>query len=120
EKRAMFHTDTDIRKASTLPGEFYRSRRYFDLCRERVFRRTWQFIMDASALRSPGQVWPITLLPGFLDEPILLTRVPLDQLHCVSNVCTHRGSLLVEGPCHVHQIRCRYHGRTFHLDGRLQ
>jgi choline monooxygenase len=34
-------------------------------------------------------------------------------------VCTHRGTLVVEGPGHEQQLRCRYHGRRFTLDGRF-
>ena len=64
-----------------------------------------------------GQVSPFTLLPGTLDEPLLLTRDTEDRLHCLSNVCTHRGTLVVEGAGHLQQLRCRYHGRRFNLDG---
>jgi phenylpropionate dioxygenase-like ring-hydroxylating dioxygenase large terminal subunit len=65
-------------------------------------------------------VHPFTLLPGAVDEPLLLTRDQSDQVHCISNVCTHRGTLVVEGPGHEQQLRCRYHGRRFTLDGRFQ
>jgi choline monooxygenase len=116
----MFDIDPDIRKASTLPGEFYTDPRCFELCKERVFARTWQFVGDAERVKAPGQAWPVTLLPGFLDEPLLFTRDDHDQVHCLANVCTHRGNLLVEGPCQARQLRCRYHGRTFSLDGRMQ
>jgi choline monooxygenase len=116
----MFPIDPDIRKASTLPGEFYTDPRTFDQCRDRVFSRTWQFVGDAERVKAPGQAWPVTLLPGFLDEPLLFTRDHDDRVHCLANVCTHRGNLLVEGPCQARQLRCRYHGRTFHLDGRMQ
>jgi choline monooxygenase len=34
-------------------------------------------------------------------------------------VCTHRGTLVVEGPGHEQQLRCRYHGRRFALDGKF-
>ncbi len=59
------------------------------------------------------------LLEGALEEPILLTRDREDHVHCLSNVCTHRGALLCEGEGVEQQLRCRYHGRRFHLDGRF-
>lgn len=62
---------------------------------------------------------PFTLLEGFLDEPLLLTRDDEDRLHCLSNVCTHRGNLVVEGETEARTLRCRYHGRRFALDGRF-
>ena len=38
----------------------------------------------------------------------------------LSNVCTHRGSLLVQQDCQRPDIRCPYHSRRFDLDGRLR
>ena len=35
----------------------------------------------------------------------------------LSNVCTHRGNLVVGEACAANALRCRYHGRTFGLDG---
>jgi choline monooxygenase len=66
-----------------------------------------------------GRVYPFTLLPGTLDEPLVLTRDANDRIHCLSNVCTHRGTLVVEGAGVEQQLRCRYHGRRFALDGRF-
>jgi choline monooxygenase len=34
-------------------------------------------------------------------------------------VCTHRGNLVVNEPCRLNQLRCKYHGRTFGLDGKF-
>ena len=35
-------------------------------------------------------------LPGSLDEPLLLSRDQSGDLRCLSNVCTHRGTQLVD------------------------
>src|SRR5206468_4280849 len=43
-----------------------------------------------------------------------------DRLHCVSNVCTHRGNLVCEHEGIESGLRCRYHGRRFGLDGAFQ
>ena len=86
---------------------------------ERVFARTWQYAGPDDLVSVAGQVFPFTLLPGTLDEPLVLTRDADDRLHCLSNVCTHRGTLVVEGAGHLQQLRCRYHGRRFTLDGRF-
>jgi choline monooxygenase len=68
----------------------------------------------------PGQVFPFTLLEGSLEEPLLFTRDYNDRLHCLSNVCTHRGMKLVEHGGVERSLRCRYHGRKFGLDGCFQ
>ncbi len=112
--------DEDIRRASTLPARVYSDPRLFELARERVFARSWQWVADTDAVRVPGQVHPFTLLEGALDEPLLLTRDAQDRLHCLSNVCTHRGTLLCEHAGVHPALRCRYHGRRFDLDGRFR
>jgi len=112
--------DARIEEASTLPSWFYRDPAIFDLVRERIFARSWQFIGDADCVRVPGTVQPFTLLEGFLDEPMVLTRDMDDKIHLLSNVCTHRGMQVVEGSGNVRFLRCRYHGRRFGLDGCFQ
>ncbi len=54
-----------------------------------------------------------------MDEPILISKDKNEMLHCLSNVCTHRGNLVVEQPCKLSDIRCKYHGRRFALDGKF-
>jgi choline monooxygenase len=117
---APFQVDADITSAQTLPGVFYTNPAYFDLCREKVLRQSWQFIADAQSIKIPGQCLPVTLLPGCLDEPLLLTRDKADQLHCLSNVCTHRGTILCEHAGVEKALVCRYHGRRFDLDGTFR
>ena len=112
--------DPDIRVAKTLPARVYSDPGAFRAQREMVFARTWHYAGHDDLVRVPGQVHPFTLLPGALDEPLVLTRDGDDRLHCLSNVCTHRGTLVVDGPGHAQVLRCRYHGRRFALDGRFQ
>jgi choline monooxygenase len=114
------YVEEDITKASTLPSEFYTSVDYFQAAADKIFVRTWHLLADMDELRQPGSLLPKTMLPGFLDEPVLFSRGKSDQLTCLSNVCTHRGNLLIEHPCTDSQIRCRYHGRRFDLDGKFR
>ncbi|MEQ1765099.1 MAG: SRPBCC family protein [Pyrinomonadaceae bacterium] len=109
----MFQIDQDIRRAKTLPSEFYTDEVFFDASKEKIFARTWQFagrVADLSILT------PLSLLPGVLDEPLLISKTD-GVLRCMSNVCTHRGKILIEEPCNANLIRCGYHGRRFSLDG---
>lgn len=112
-----FTIEADIRDARTMPAWVYSSTRAFELQRELVFARSWQLVGDTDQVEVPGQVWPATFLEGMLDEPLLLTRDGQDRLHCLSNVCTHRGNLVCEGAGVEQVLRCRYHGRRFALDG---
>ena len=111
--------DPRIEWASGLPGAVYSDPRFLELQKERVFSRSWQLVGDVTDLRAPGHVRPVTLLEGCLDEPLLLVQGDDAVLRCLSNVCTHRGALVVEGEGHLRHLRCRYHGRRFGLDGCL-
>ena len=116
---ARVQIDPDITRAETLPASFYADPDWFARTRDRVFARSWQLVGDTDQLRAPGQVVPVTLLEGCLDEPLVVTRDASDALHCLSNVCTHRGMLVCEAPGVEGALRCRYHGRRFALDGRF-
>jgi choline monooxygenase len=109
--------DHDIRRASTLPGWAYSDPEFFERQKENVFARTWQWAGDATRVRAPGRVFPFTLLDGCLNEPLVLTSDDGGDVRCLSNVCTHRGAIVVEGEGHARSLRCRYHGRRFALDG---
>jgi choline monooxygenase len=115
-----FHIDSDISRAKTIPTSFYLEPAYFALASEKIFARTWHFVGDLTQVKDPGWVTPVSLLDKCLDEPLLLSRDNEGTLHCLSNVCTHRGNLLVERPCKLRDIRCRYHGRRFSLNGEFQ
>lgn len=107
----MFQVDPDIRKARTLPSEFYTDGRYFELSKEKIFQRSWQFAGRIDELR--------TLTPlDLLGEPLLLAKTEAG-VRCMSNVCTHRGKILIEEACDANLIRCGYHGRRFSLDGKF-
>ncbi len=109
----------NIGSMRTLPSMFYKDASLLEEMKEMIFARSWQLVTDVDRLKAPGQVVPHSVMDGFLNEPIIMTRDADDQLHCLSNVCTHRGNLLVEGECHAQSLRCRYHGRRFALDGQI-
>jgi choline monooxygenase len=115
----IFQVDPDIAKASTIHTDFYTDADTFQHSREKIFARSWQFIGDTDRLNGAGHATPCTLLEGFIHESVLLTRDMENNLHCLSNVCTHRGAILIEKPCKLNDIRCRYHGRRFHLNGKI-
>ncbi|MBL7856188.1 MAG: aromatic ring-hydroxylating dioxygenase subunit alpha [Cyclobacteriaceae bacterium] len=114
-----FHIDPNIAKARTLATDFYLEPQYFEASKEKIFAHSWQFIGDTDHVKEQGWVTPVNLLDQFLTEPLLLSRDKQGKVHCLSNVCTHRGNLLVERPCKLHDVRCKYHGRRFQLDGKF-
>ena len=115
----LFEVNPDISKAKTIATDFYLNPDYYQQSKEKIFANSWQFIGDTDQVKDPGWVTPISLLESYINEPLVLSRDKQGALHCLSNVCTHRGNLVVERPCKLNDIRCKYHGRRFQLDGKF-
>jgi choline monooxygenase len=115
-----FSIETDISKAETLPASFYRNKDVFELLKEKVFLKSWQWIGDENLVKLPQSVHPFVLLDGYLTEPLLITKELDETIHCLSNVCTHRGNLVALNPGKSKKLICTYHGRRFGLDGSYQ
>ncbi len=109
----------NIDEANTLPASFYREKSFFEASKEQIFAKTWQFVGDTSKVSENRSVYPFTLLENVLDEPLVLTRQKED-IHCLSNVCTHRGKIIVEKEGKTPLLSCKYHGRCFSLDGKFK
>ena len=114
-----YSVDADIAAARTLDSTFYRDADAFAAAREKVFARSWQWLGALGDVEENGSLAPRDLLPGTLDEPLLLARDGAGTLRCLSNVCTHRGNILVKAACRAEQIRCGYHSRRFDLAGKM-
>lgn len=116
---SRFYIDPNIAKAKTIETDFYTSPLQYENSKEKIFAPSWQFIGDADLVKETASTYPFILLENYINEPLLLTKDKNDAMHCMSNVCTHRGNLLVYEPCKLNQLRCKYHGRLFSLDGKF-
>jgi choline monooxygenase len=117
---SRFSVKKNIVKAKTISTEVYTSPEAFEIFREKIFASSWQFAGDTDSVKEKGSCCPFTLLEGYLNEPLLLTKDEKEKIHCLSNVCTHRGNLLIYEPCKATNLRCKYHGRLFQLDGKFK
>lgn len=115
-----FFIDPDITKATTLPGSFYSDVDLFEKMKDKIFVRSWHWLGDESMIPLDETVYPFTLLEHFLSEPMLLVRDRHSHIRLMSNVCTHRGNLLMHHPGKAKQLTCMYHGRRFDLDGSFR
>lgn len=116
-----FEVHEDIKQAETLPGSFYKSQEVFDQLREKVFLKTWQFIgHDHILLPHTESAYPFMLLDSFIGEPLVLVRDKENAINCLSNVCTHRGNIVVHNSGKVRDLSCMYHGRRFELNGKFK
>lgn len=102
---------------TTLPAWVYSSAEFFALEKESIFMRTWQLAGHTSELVRAGDYVRFDLL----GESAIVVRDNEGQLRAFHNVCSHRAFRLVgntQGHCDGF-IRCRYHGFTYDLKGRL-
>ena len=71
----FFHIDADITKAETLPSHFYKSQEVFDLMKDKVFVKAWQWIGDVTSMvLKPETVYPFIFLENYINEPLLFIR----------------------------------------------
>lgn len=105
----------DLADASTMPGEVYASREFFDLELERIFAREWHCAGRAESIPRPGDylTWRIGA------QPVAVVRQKDGSLKALSNVCRHRMMKLLSGSGRCRRIVCPYHAWTYDLDGSL-
>jgi len=84
---------------------------------KRGFAHYWHFACHQSQL-SESNILPLNHMEHLIGEPMMITAG--DEVRCVSNVCTHRGMIIVDKHCSTQTLQCPYHGRTFGLDGRFR
>ncbi len=117
DRLPRLEVDVDPACARTLPAAIHRDPSWAKALVDRVLARSWHVAASACELPEPGSALPRTLLAGSLDEPLLYSCDTAGATRVLSNVCTHRGNLLVDAPCSSAFLRCAYHGRRFLADG---
>jgi choline monooxygenase len=116
-KLAAFDVTCPLERARTIPSNWYFDPEiYAAECRQ-VFGGCWQAVGRTDQVARPG-TFLTTELAG---EPILVLRDAEGVLRAFYNVCRHRAALVVNEPeGKATRLRCRYHGWTYDLTGRLR
>jgi len=116
-----YYINPNIEEAETLPSSFYRSKKVFKKVKKNIFLKAWHFIGDENSLIPLiKSAYPFILLDNFLSEPMVLVRDNNDEIKCFSNVCTHRGNIVISDPGKYKSLTCGYHGRKFDLNGKFK
>ena len=100
------------------PIDPYISPAYFELERERIFRRVWLNVGRLEDIPQPGDYFVQDLAVG--KTSILVVRGQDGTVRAFHNVCKHRGNKIVwdeRGSCQ--RFACKFHGWTYAPDGRL-
>jgi len=115
-----YKIDPDITKAETLPSFFYEDPAVFELLKKKIFLKSWQWVGDDNLVKETNSVYPLLILEDYLNEPIVLSKAKDGSINCMTNVCTHRGNILVIEPGKAKKITCMYHGRRFDDMGKFE
>lgn len=103
--------------STVLPARAYTDPRVFEVEKERIFYRTWQYIGPESELATPGDY----LTGEIVDERVFVIRTGEGELKAFFNVCKHRAHGLLHGRGRVRRhVTCPNHGWSYDLDGRLR
>ncbi|MBU03607.1 MAG: choline monooxygenase [Euryarchaeota archaeon] len=108
--------DKNIELAETLPSEYYTNKEIFADIKSKIVNM-WHFSAHEDQL-SEKNIIPILHSKKLMNESIILTRDGV--IKSLSNVCTHRGMLVNTEPTKSNTLRCKYHGRTFDLNGCIK
>jgi choline monooxygenase len=112
-----FDQSLPLEKARTIPSDWYLDSRVEIIERERVFGASWQALGRADQVTEPGQFFTADIA----GEPIVVVRAQDGLLRGFYNVCRHRAARVVaESEGRVGKLRCRYHGWTYDLAGKLR
>jgi len=122
KKRNLTHYDKPLvelpEQSFTLPSYVYTDQDVYELEKERIFYRSWQFVAHQSAFRDPGDYVTVKIC----DQNLFVMMGKDNQLRGFYNVCQHRAhELLPPGSGNVKSvIVCPYHAWAFEREGPLR
>ena len=106
-------------EARALPFAAYRDEGLFALEMDRVFRDDWVAVCAEAALADAGDYLAVNIA----GEPLALVRGEDGQLRALSNVCRHRGTLMLEPGADCLDggtIVCPYHAWSYSDSGAFR
>src|ERR1051326_255342 len=112
-----YDPQASLERASTIPALWYTDERLFELEKQTVFSRSWQFAARIDQLSKIGDY----VTTEVAREPIVVIRGSDHKLRAFFNVCRHHAAaVMTEREGQTNQMRCPYHGWTYSLEGELK
>ena len=107
-----------LRGRGPLSSKPYFDPEWYELERKAIFMRSWLHIGHVCEIPEPGSF--ILREVEFAKASLLIVRGKDGEVRALHNVCTHRGTRLVEEEAGKRsQFSCPYHMWTFATDGKL-
>lgn len=99
----------------SMPPSFYGDPAVYEEEIERVFLSSWICVGRADEVPNVGDYYTLEMF----DEALIVARQSDNSVAVLSNVCRHRGSLIMQGRGNEKRFTCPYHRWSYHLDGGL-
>ncbi len=102
----------------TLPSYLYTDPAVYEVEKEKIFYKTWQFVAHKTAFNKPGDYVTVQIC----DQNLFVMMGKDNELRAFYNVCQHRAhELLPHGTGNVKSvIVCPYHAWAFEREGQLR
>ena len=109
-------SDSEQSVARQIPASRYTSDAWADLESSCLWTRVWQIACTEDCVPEPGDYWEYEMGP----LSIFVLRDEEGILRAFQNVCSHRGTALVQGSgTGLSEVQCPYHHWRYDLKGHL-
>src|SRR5271163_2219761 len=117
DKLRAFDPTLPLSHARTIPSSWYFDPEIYAAECQHVFGGSWLMAGRVDQVREPGCFCTLEIA----GEPVVVVRDESGVLRAFANVCRHRAAQVINQPDgKVTKLRCRYHGWTYDLAGRLR
>jgi phenylpropionate dioxygenase-like ring-hydroxylating dioxygenase large terminal subunit len=99
-----------------IPVERHIDPKFHELEKEKLWKKVWQMACREERIANVGDVETYEIN----DISVFIVRTAPDTIKAYYNACLHMGRQLIDRPCNVQEVRCPYHGFTWHTDGKLK
>ena len=114
---ALHHSLTlDYDSARSMPAEFYTSEELLEVEKDKLFTSQWLCVGRVQQIPKIGDYYATELM----GEPLIVVRTKKQTISVLSNVCRHRGSILVNNSGNTDTFTCPYHSWSYNIDGSLR
>ncbi|MBX2868840.1 MAG: aromatic ring-hydroxylating dioxygenase subunit alpha [Acidiferrobacterales bacterium] len=103
------------KEAQGLPQGFYLDPWWTRQEKTHLFEKQWVCVGRRQEVQNQGDFFTCSVS----DEAIVVIHSNDGEIRALSNVCRHRGTVIMEGAGNTHQLLCPYHHWRYDTFGRL-